>query len=231
MKTFKQDMADYVSGNINKKQFVENVLKGVGTNDNNGAYGIEAGNRHIHYTSEFSSEFHREMSYAEYKLMVEAFDAIIYSKERPEAIPKHETGSLLFEGYYAQPTRASCLALEAMHQISLSRSGSAAIENFYQEQGRKVREYSLSRYGSHNGILNYEYALCHEIEMTDNRLENKEAHEYCEVMRAKERIKLNREKKQEALSGDEKKAGKNAAAPENTNGKTGNLQTSRPRSR
>ena len=120
MKNFVEDVKDYLEGKVTKHEFIENIQKGVGTNDSNGAYNMnEASYKARNLKSMLKMS---DWSYAEGKLMVEALDAIIYTKDKPKGLEDYETGSLLFEDYYARPTRAACLALEATHYISMYNS-------------------------------------------------------------------------------------------------------------
>ena len=201
MKKFTEDVKDYLEGKTTKQEFIENMQKGSGTNDSNGAYNIDEASYEARNLSSELKTYH--WSYAESKLMVEALDKIIYTKDKPKGLEDYETGSLLFEDYYARPTRAACLALEAMHNISMDKSGRLAIENFYKEQERKPLSYSLTRFGNHNGILNYEYALTHEYSMAEDRSTKarySEEPSRRDINKAMQRIRENQAKNQKLTS-------------------------------
>lgn len=132
MRTFSQDIKDYLEGKTTKEEFVQAVQKGAGTNNENGAYDfLKAVDEAKYLEKQFS---YKEFSYKESKKLVEAFDNICYSQEDKTA---HENGIKVNDGYILNKTRAAVIALNALDTIRHTLSGKLALEDFYKEQNRK----------------------------------------------------------------------------------------------
>lgn len=135
--SFEEDIRLYLEGKTSKKEFIENVTKNIEESN----YSEKQTGNAFRQLAGTEKGWLSGINYSEERQLFEALDEIVYTKEKPENLQEDQVGSLLFEEYYARPSKAALAAATVMSFIA-DRNNTVPLR-FYEEKNRSISDYAL----------------------------------------------------------------------------------------
>lgn len=165
----------YISQQINKEEFLSAFKECCEADKDN----ISHDNLRKILARGWECGHDKKYGYDDYKKLIHVFDEILYIPSHTSQNTNHKStdyltkinemnsepkysDSVIFKGYSTCLTKTAEVAAKALYSIADNHHSEKALIDFYNENGREIKESAIEYYGWYEGHFNYEYGFARE---------------------------------------------------------------------